>query len=63
MNFCAFTFIYYIIRRYIAEVPLYLLITGKCSGKNLPGVPCWETNLCLPDSKPAHYHLSYVAPY
>jgi hypothetical protein len=53
-------FIQYIHPSPFAEVPLYLLIAGQLSGKNLPGVPSREANSDLPYmySKPTHYNLS-----
>jgi hypothetical protein len=56
------TFILYIHPSPFAEVSHHLLIAGRLSGKNLPGVPSRQSNSGLTYSKPTHHHLSYAAP-
>ncbi len=61
--FHSITFIQYVHQSPFAEVPLHLNIAGQLSGKNLPGVPSWESSSGLPYRMPTHYHLSYAAPW
>ncbi len=57
------TFIQYIYLSPFAEVSLHLLMACKLSGKNLPLVMSWESNLGLPYSKPTRYQLNHTASY
>ncbi len=43
--------------------PSPYLHSCRLSGRNLKGMPSWESNSGLPYFKPTHYHLSYSAPW
>ncbi len=59
----SFNHIQYIYPSPFAVVFFHILIACKLRGKNLPGVPSWESNSGLPYSMPTRYQLRYAAPF